>query len=73
MIFGAESIIVRKMSIIRIYHTADQPTAPSGIAIKIKQPAHFFHKDTCKTRKDTKYCITKQGPNTEPLQTMGAK
>ena len=23
-------------------------------------------KDDCKTRNDTKYCITKQGPNTDP-------
>ena len=26
--------------------------------------------DDCKTRKDTKHCITKQGPNTESLQTI---
>ena len=30
------------------------------------------HQDDCKTRYDTKYYITKQGPNTEPSQTMGA-
>ena len=26
----------------------------------------------CKTGKDTELCITKQGPNTKPTQTMGA-
>ena len=30
------------------------------------------HQGDCKTRKDNKYCITKQGSNTEPKQTMGA-
>ena len=30
------------------------------------------HQDDCKTRKDSKYRITKQRPNIKPLQTMGA-
>ena len=30
------------------------------------------HQDDCKTRKDTKYCITNQDTNTEPAQPLGA-
>ena len=30
------------------------------------------HQNDCKTRKGTKYCITKQGPIIEPPLTMGA-
>ena len=30
------------------------------------------HRIDCKTRNDTKYCTTKQGPNTKIKQTIGA-
>ena len=62
-------------------HTTDQPLALRGRVkeryqrheiqntTKVKQPA-LIQRDDCKTRKDTKYCRTKQGPNIEPRQTM---
>ena len=31
------------------------------------------HQGVCKSRKDAKYCITKEGPNTEPTQSMEGK
>ena len=41
--------------------------------IKAKQLAlSLTCQDDCKTRKDTKYSITKQVPNSESPQTMGA-
>ena len=38
----------------------------------VKQPGQLAHshRDNCRTRKDTKYCKTKQGPITNPPQTM---
>ena len=48
----------------------------SGILRQLKQSNQLSlpHQDDCITRKDTKYCITKQGPNRNPCpQTMGAE
>ena len=39
---------------------------------KTKQPALSPQGDFCKTRKDSEYCITKLGSNTNPPQTMEA-
>ena len=50
----------------RIYHTITHCRHHEDNQLLIP------HHDDCKTRKDTKYCITKQGPNTEPPQTKGA-
>ena len=67
-----------------IIHTADQPTAPRGRAteqavsqdtrrtVKIKRPALSSPSRLLQNYKDTKYSITKQGPNTELPQTMVA-
>ena len=58
-------------------HTADQPTAPNEESENTNshktsgRQSAIPHKDDCKTRKDTKLCITKQGTNTEPSHTMG--
>ena len=39
--------------------------------IKVKQPTLSVpRQDDCITIKDTKYCITKQGPNTDPLHNI---
>ena len=38
-----------------------------------KAPSSLLHsKMVCKTRMDTKYCITKERTNIKPLQTIGA-
>ena len=43
----------------------------SGRQLKQNNKLPLPHQDDCKAKKDTIYCITKQGPNTEPPQTMG--
>ena len=41
--------------------------------IKVKQPAlSLSQQEDCKTRKDTKYCLTKQGPTHKKPQTTEA-
>ena len=40
--------------------------------IKYSNQLSLPQRDDCKPRKDTKNCIAKQGPNTEPSQTMRA-
>ena len=62
-------------------HTADQLAASQGRDTEnllpydnkktIKETSSLPQRDDCKTRKDTKYCITKQRPNTKTPQTMG--
>ena len=40
--------------------------------MKVKQQVSLPTQDDCKGRKNTKYWITKQGPNTETPQAMDA-
>ena len=40
--------------------------------IKLKHPILIPQREDCKTRRDTKYCKTKQGPNSNPQKQKSA-
>ena len=40
--------------------------------LKENNQLYLSHQDDCNTKTNPKYYITKQGPNTEPQQTVGA-
>ena len=66
-------------------YTADQPKVlceeetphnnshmTSRRQLNLSNQHSFPHRDDCKTKKDTKYCTTKQGPYIKPQQKRGA-
>ena len=64
---------------VKKYHNNIPQTSPWYREEELKNTIHqesnqlcLNHQDDCKTRKDTKYCIAKQGQNTNPPQTLGA-
>ena len=66
-------------SMIRKYHNREEEPQKTnshntqGIQLKKKsKQLSVPNQDYCKSKRGTKYRITKQGPNTEPPQTMGA-
>ena len=55
------------------WHHEEEPQQSQDIRKTIDKQQQLSHprQDDCKTRKDTKLCITQQGPNTKPPQSMG--
>ena len=52
---------------------SDSHIQDSKSRIQVKSQISLPQPDYCKTRKDNKYYISKQGPNTNSPQTKGAK
>ena len=57
-----------------LHHEEENHSTNSPLTLKAILSNHISlpQRDDCKTRNDTKYCTTKQGPNTKIKQTIGA-
>ena len=53
------------------WYREEEPQNINSHKISETKQLSLPHQKDCNTRKGTKYCITKQGLNTEPQQTMG--